>query len=336
MNDLLSFRLIDPDAPDGAPAEDWARALGAFQKLAFALARLAAPWLRPNTEFRRRYELRARLSETGEVALAIGPRQLTLDLRLGTTPAELGEALWALLTAIGALDAAALAAIAPEPATRRAILREAAKLLPKGPERWAIALSMPNKPSLTLGPAAAKWLDAELAASAPGGPLMMTVTGELVGVDFGKGTFAFRYAPTGRVLEGRYAADEEVSLLKSRRKLIHVSGEFQLDAEDHPVRVKRVVKVALVDLSPVTLEAVQAPDGRGFALVPPLHLVPSMDADSQQLYEVQDESLELYLTAPTREQLESAVREHVAEAAAAPGRAWKRRLQPMLATALDG
>ncbi|MFN3430234.1 MAG: hypothetical protein ACK46X_09795 [Candidatus Sericytochromatia bacterium] len=335
MNDMLRFRLIDPDAPDGAPAEDWARALGAFQKLAHALARLAAPWLRPNTEFRRRYELRARLSETGDVALAIGPRQLSLDLRLGTTPAELGESLWALLTAVGSLDAAAVAAIAPAPATRRALLREVAKLLPKGPERWAIALAMPDRAPMSLGIAAAKWVETELAASAPGGPLMMTVTGELVGVDFGKGTFAFRYAPTGRVLDGRYAPDEEVALLKSRRKLIHVSGEFQLDAEDHPVRVKRVLKVSLVDLSPVTLETVQAPDGRAFALVPPLHLVPTMDADSQQLYEVQDEALELYVTAPTREQLESDVLAHVAQAAASPGRAWKRRLHPMLTAALE-
>jgi hypothetical protein len=110
-----------------------------------------------------------------------------------------------------------------------------------------------------------------------------------------------------------------------------VSGEVVIDEEDHPVKLRRVMKVTVADLSPLTIAEVQTDDGRPFALTPPLSLVPTMDAESQQLYEVEDESLELAVAAPTREELESAVRALVAEAAASPSKAWKRRLAPLVA-----
>jgi hypothetical protein len=64
----------------------------------------------------------------------------------------------------------------------------------------------------------------------------------------------------------------------------------------------------------------------GFAVHPPLSLVPTMDAESQQLYEVEDTVLGLFVAAPTREALERDVRAEVDRLAATPNRAWKRLL----------
>lgn len=332
MLEILRFQLIDPDGL-GAPAEDWARVLGALQRLVQALVLGAQPGSRVNAEFKRKHELRASgVSPDGAMAMTLGPRQLALDLSLGTSPGEVQAQLGRLLGAIAEPSLGALDALYPEPAVRRRVLSEAQKLLPKSPERWSLALTLGDA-AVRLGPAEARWVELQRQTLAPAGPLMMTVTGELVGVDFERGTYSLRYAPTGRILDGRYAPEEEVSLLKSRRKLVHVTGEFVLDEDDHPIRLKRSVRVALANLSPVVIETIQAEDGQAYALVPPLHLVPVMDGETQQLYEVTDETLDLHVTAPTREQLEAEVRQAVLEQAAGPSRAWKRVLKPMAAVA---
>lgn len=331
MLEILRFQLIDPDGL-GAPAEDWARVLGALQRLVQALVLGAQPGSRVNAEFKRKHELRAAgVGPDGAMAMTLGPRQLAFDLQLGTSPAEVQAQLGRLVGAIAEASPDTLAMLYPEPAVRRRVLGEAQKLLPKAPERWALALTLGAAPAVRLGPGEARWVESQRQALAPSGPLMMTVTGELVGVDFERGTYSLRYAPTGRILDGRYAPEEEVSLLKSRRKLVHVTGEFVLDEDDHPIRLKRSVRVALADLSPVVLETIQTEDGQAYALVPPLHLVPVMDGETQQLYEVADEALDLHVTAPTREQLEAEVRQAVLQQAVAPSRAWKRVLRPMVA-----
>jgi hypothetical protein len=328
--ELLRFQLIVPDSPDGVAVEAIARVLTALQKLVHGLARQAMPSLRPTADFRRRYELRGLAVDGGAIAVSLGPRQLTFDLALGTSTNELRRQLQDWLSAVADWDAEALSALAPEPSTRKRLLRETAKLLPKGADAWTLRLAFAG-PTLTLAASTARWVDEQLAELSPSGPLVMTLTGELVGVDFERGTFSLRYAPTGRILEGAYASTDEVLLLKSRRKLVHVSGEVVIDEEDHPVRLRRVMKVTVADLSPLTIAEVQADDGRAFALVPPLSLVPTMDAESQQLYEVEDEALELAVAAPTREELETAVRALIAEAAASPSKAWKRRFAPLVA-----
>jgi hypothetical protein len=330
-NALLRLHLIDPASPDGIAVDAFARVLTACQKLVFGLVRLAMPALRVNSEFRRRYELRGVPQGDGAIAMAFGPRQLAFDLQLGTSPQEVRQQLATWLVAIDGHDAEALSALCPEPATRKRLLREVAKLLPRPGEPWSLEVAVPHGPALTLGATAARWLDARLAELSPSGPIMMTVTGELVGVDFERATFSLRYAPTGRILDGGYAADEEVALLKSRRKLVHVTGEFVLDEDDHPIRLKRSVRVAVADLSPVVVSEVVTEHGQAFALVPALSLVPVMDAESQQLYEVADESLDLLVTAPTREQLEREVMAAVAAQAAAPSRPWKRLFKPLVA-----
>jgi hypothetical protein len=333
MQELLRFQLIDPDGL-GAPADDWARVLGAMQKLVHGMVLGAQPTLRPNAEFKRRHELRASgVGPDGAIALTLGPRQLAFDLQLGTSPVEVQVRLAALFSAIAQGSLSELEGLYPEPSLRRRVLREAQKLLPKGAERWALAVAVGDRSPFRLEPAQARWLDAHMATLAPSGPIMMTVTGELVGVDFDRGTYSVRYAPTGRILDGRYSPEEEVALLKSRRKLVHVTGEFVLDENDHPLRLKRATKVAVADLSPVVVAEVRLGDGQAFALVPPLSLVPVMDAESQQLYEVAEEALDLHVSAPTREQLESELHQAAALLAAAPSKAWRRRLKPLIAAA---
>ncbi|MNL42256.1 hypothetical protein D3C87_1647000 [compost metagenome] len=63
--------------------------------------------------------------------------------------------------------------------------------------------------------------------------------------------------------------------------------------------------------------------------MPPLSLVPVMDAESQQLYEVEEPGLDLVVSAPTREQLEADLKAAVAAAAASQSKAWRRRLVPV-------
>ena len=314
-----------------APAEGLARALEGLQSLVRALGDDGG-----GRRTARRHALRAH-PVAGGLALSLGAPQLALDLGLGDSPAEVGGTALAALAAVASRDDEALTAAVPDLARRRRALAAVRQALPRAGEGWTLVVTPASGRPITLGVGEA----AALAATAPDRqpPVRMTVTGELAGVDFVAGRLTLRVGPGGRAITGPYPAALEVRLLKLRRKAVHLSGDFVLDALGEPKGLRMAIALGPVDLSPITLAQVATPQGP-VTFDPPLTLTPALDAATGQRYVAGDALLELEATADTRDELEFALRAEVA--ARWPGcdrpglngrelalaRMWRRRLQP--------
>jgi hypothetical protein len=83
----------------------------------------------------------------------------------------------------------------------------------------------------------------------------VTVTGELVRIDFAEHKLTIRHHPTQRRLECEYGPDLEDMLLGNRRGLIRVTGLVERDEHDHPLRLTDVFDIQELDVSPVIVES---------------------------------------------------------------------------------
>ena len=130
----------------------------------------------------------------------------------------------------------------------------------------------------------------------------MTVTGELIRIDFDRNLVTLRYPPTSQELECSYVQDIEDTIVESRREWIQVTGRFTLDAEGHPKSLTDVTRIEPVDLSPMCFDAIELA-GRCLRFNPPLLLEPGLEEETKQLLIVQDDDLDIHVYAQTREQL---------------------------------
>lgn len=283
------------------PVELVARLLGSLQRVVWLLAAAArADRQEPRAGERRRLELTCQPQEGGYL-LALGGVQLALALDWGAAPQVLMAGLLGVWEAISAQDLDGVEAVAPDRDLRERLLADLRRALPKPSEPWRVALD-----GVIIGPAAVKHLERHLAAARVTAPAVLTLTGELLGVDFNHGTFSLRYPVTRKTLTGRYAKDAEVWLLKHRRKPIQVDGEFTLDAQQRPQACVKAVRFRAVDLAPLVVSGVPLSQGE-LVLDPPLSLVPTLDEATQQRYEAREDGLGLYAEGTTREELEAEV-----------------------------
>ena len=91
-----------------------------------------------------------------------------------------------------------------------------------------------------------EWLEVDLTERQ-----LMTVTGELIRINFDENKLFIRVRVTARQLECSYSPETEVDLLESRRGLIQVTGEFVIDETGHRLRLTAVNRIEPVDLSPL-------------------------------------------------------------------------------------
>jgi hypothetical protein len=173
-------------------------------------------------------------------------------------------------------------------------------LLPKPGDPWAIGFTVRNHPEVVVTAKAARTVEAWVSQD-DADDTIMTVTGQLIRIDFDQFKVVTRYAPRCRELECVYFPDIEDTIVENRRELVQVTGRCTLDADGHPVRLTDVTRIEPVDLSPMTFDLVEH-DGRSLRLDPPLTVVPTLD-DSEQLYVISEDELGLHLFAQTREQL---------------------------------
>jgi hypothetical protein len=316
-----------------APADGLARALEGVQAFVRALGDEPGAG---GKKAARRLRLRARPTAEG-LALHLGAPQLALDLGLGDSPGEVAALAWRAWTAIAAGDDDALAAAVPDDARRGRARHAMRRALPKADEGWALVLAAPGRPALRLGAAQA----AALRKGAPevGPAVRMTVTGELAGADFGAARLTLRVGPAGRAIAGAYPPALEVKLLKLRRKAVHLTGDFALDAAGEPRALRMAVDVAPVDLAPLTFAALDTPAGR-LAFEAPAAFEPALDAETGQHYVVSDPLLEIDVRATSRDELEAALRAELQARwaryarpdlkgrEAALARLWQRRMAP--------
>ncbi len=140
---------------------------------------------------------------------------------------------------------------------------------------------------------------------------VMTVTGELIRIDFDKRIVVLRYPPTHQEIECIYLEELEDSMIENRRQKIQVTGQFTLDADGHPIKLTDVTRIEPVDLSPIMIREIPW-HNKKLHLKMPLLLTPQMDDDTEQLYVVEKPEIGLHVFSYTREDLIHEINEQLA------------------------
>ncbi len=149
------------------------------------------------------------------------------------------------------------------------------------------------------------WLTQDTPADA-----VMTVTGELIRIDFDKRIVVLRYPPTHEEIKCIYLEDLEDSIIENRRQKIQATGQFTLDADGHPIKSTNVTRVEPVDLSPILIREILW-HNKKLRFKSPFLLSPQMD-DTEQLYVVEEPEIGLHVFSYTREDLIHEINEELA------------------------
>lgn len=314
---LATVRLVN-DEDDGiqnVPADILARSLVGVQQLVYLLAsvqeqRTIKSRFRPSQEIQQRYVLKCQVPQSGSYTI---PMMLggDVDDTLFTNFAEVLGTVMTLLTTIddGGLDG--LVDVLPDSKIRNRALREVRKLLPKPGDGWRFGFQVGDEPGVLMSSdRAIATIDKALNQDSPEDTIM-TVTGELIRIDFDKRTIVLRYPPTSTEIECVYVDDVEETMIESRRELVQATGRFTLDQEGNPAKLVDVTQLEPVDLSPIAVKSFGW-DDRTFRLMQPLVLYPQLDEDSSQLYVVEEPDITLLAYAQTREQLWREIDEQLA------------------------
>ncbi len=197
----------------------------------------------------------------------------------------------------------------PDTPYRQRALQFIQQLVPKRGERWHALISIGGAETVSLDPSLGDRAQQLLARGNEEG-VFMTVTGELVAVQFEEFKITIRYPPTSREIQCTYLPYLELDLLDSRRDLIQLTGRFTLDEQGNPTRMSEVSRIEAVDLSAIELDRVEW-EGRALAANPPLRLTPYLDEETSQLYVVTDPTLNLHVFASSRSDLLSEIAEYL-------------------------
>lgn len=310
------IRLTNDEDLHEVPADILMRVLAGMQQLIYVIA--TAQEHKPiKTRFRVSQEIQQRYSLSCQIPQ---PGSYVMPMTLGTTKSnssvftdykklmDTTEAVW---REIQQGKLARLSEILPDSKLRNRVLREIRKMLPKSGEGWKLGFQQRDNPEILVSAdSAIAIIDQELTQDSSE-DMVMTVTGELIRIDFDRHTVVLRYPPTHTEIECIYVEEVEETMIENRRELVQATGKFTLDQEGHPISLSDVTRLQPVDLSPMTLKSVKWGD-RIFRFTEPMVLQPSLDEESQQLYVVEEPSLTLYAYAQTREQLLLEISEQIA------------------------
>lgn len=320
MNDTpisAKIRLTnDEEGMHEVPADVLVRALAGMQQLVYVIAtaqeqRTVKSRLRVPQEIQQRYSLSCQLPQPGSYAMPIALGTGKTDPSLFTNYKRLLSTAEGILRAIQQGNLDGVFEVLPDSKLRNRALREVRKLLPKPGEGWRFGFQRGDGPEVLLSSdTAIATIDRELTQDSPE-DTVMTVTGELIRIDFDKRTVVLRYPPTHTEIECVYVEELEETMIENRWGLIQATGQFTLDQEGNPVKLSNVTRLQPIDLSPITLRSAHWSD-RVFRFSEPLVLQPELDEESQQLYVVEEPSLTLVAYARTREQLLQEINEQVA------------------------
>jgi hypothetical protein len=301
------LRITGPATDDHTvPVEVLLHTLDGLQQAVYVLAaategQVVRERFRVSPDFRRRYQLLLGAAQPGSYALPlyVGREQLSFSAHGRSEEGVLSQ-LYHLLQAVQAGSPDELHAVVADSRLRDRALRLMRTLLPKPGDPWAIGFTVQHHPEVVVTAKAARTVEAWVSHD-DAVDTIMTVTGQLIRIDFDQFKVVIRYAPRCRELECVYLPDIEDTIVENRREPIQVTGRCTLDADGHPVRLTDVTRIEPVDLSPMTFNLVEYGD-RSLRLDPPLTIVPTLDG-SEQLYMISDDELGLHLFAQTREQL---------------------------------
>ncbi|MDJ0707386.1 MAG: hypothetical protein QNJ46_29280 [Leptolyngbyaceae cyanobacterium MO_188.B28] len=284
MAQLLASATIrltnDADGVHEVPADILVRALSGMQQLVYLIAtaqeqKTIGVRFRLSQEIQQRYSLSCQIPQPGSYALPIALGTGDVDASLFTNYSDLLGKIEKLFSAIQNEAPDALFDSFPDGKIRNRALREVRKLLPKPGEGWKLGFQQGDRTEILLASdSAITVIDRELAQDTPE-DTVMTVTGELIRIDFDKRTVVLRYLPTRKEIECVYVEELEETMIENRRALIQATGQFTLDDEGHPSKLTDVTQLEPIDLSPIILKFVHW-YGRDFRFRQPLIALQSL------------------------------------------------------------
>lgn len=290
------------------PIDILVRVLAGLQQIVYLLAtvqekRSVGQRFRVSIEMQQLYSLRASIPQAGSYAIPV-----LLKPEINSQPSILGNYTEIMLnlegffSSLNSSDFNQAQDIFPDSKLRNRALRETRKFLPKADELWQLGFSRSDSDGeLTLNNKVIAHIDNWLTQDTPE-DTVMTVTGELIRIDFDKRLVVLRYPPTHQEIECIYLEELEDSMIENRRQMIQVTGQFTLDADGHPIKLTDVTRIEPVDLSPINIREVTGHDKK-LRLIMPLLLTPELDEETKQLLVVEEPQIGLHVFAYTRDEL---------------------------------
>lgn len=307
----LAFRFFEEDSPEveRVPARVLADVLVHAQRAVHLLAVSAV-----GREIRQRARIPAELAaqfvlECGVPAPGsyVQPVQLTtadglFDAVLGVSVLDRFQKIG---TALSAGEWNSVRALVPDAAIRNRVIDEFVLMLPDPDVGWVVELQNGTDRMARFDPGRVRVLrEFQRVSRSPVEALAspVTVTGELVRIDFAEHKLTIRHHPTQRRLECEYRPDAEEMLLENRRGFIRVTGLVELDEHSLPLRLTDVFEIQELDVSPIVLDTVVGRQRRLRFRAGTASFRIELD-EGGQLLVVRDPELDMHVFAHTRADL---------------------------------
>ena len=273
--------------------------LTGIQKTAYLLAsaKLNQPFQKrfiPNKDIKKRYTLQCGVAAPGSYLIPI--TQMSSDELFDD---DILADMNALFEAIATNSIDKLQKLIPDSRFCEKVLREILRFFPKVGSSWGMRFQHSEFEAVTLDGYAIRSVESWL-TRAEEQDAVMTVTGELIRIDFSKNSVTLRYPPNNRELECSYVQDIEDTIIESKRELIQVTGHFTLDEQGHPKSLTDVTRIEPVDLSPMVFDSLEL-NGRVLRFSPNLIVEPVLDEETSQLLVIENETLGIHVYAQNRE-----------------------------------
>lgn len=292
------------------PVDVLVRTVGSLQQIVYLLAaeeeRLPIGERFAMTErFREKYTLRCGVPKESSYSIPLSVGLVPSFLAPTVRPLDRTLNLF-LLAAQGAWEE--VGRLVPHPKYLPRVLAELQAMLPRPGDRWGIRLEVgTRRADVDAGAyrSIRRYLAPEETQDA-----VMTVTGDLIRVDFYARRVVVRYRPTGCEIPCQCEPAVLDTILQNWESPVQVTGRYVLDHRGHPIRLSAVTRIEPIDLSPMIFDAIEW-GGRRLEFDSPLILDVKMDDESGQLYRLEAKDLGIDVFAQTREQLADELAEQV-------------------------
>lgn len=279
------------------------QALDSLQKTAYFLAaaqveQSVGTRFKPSNAVKDQYAIQCGVPFSGSYALPLNDApanpMLTFD---GESVLQRVYKAWACVANGNLAD---LTNLFPGKTLQERFLREIQRMIPKAGTPYRIGLqhrtqSSPIRITSKSGKIVKGWLTPAIQEDT-----VMTVTGELVRIDFSKKIVAIKYFPTQQEIECSYLPEIEGSILESRAEPIQVTGRFTLDAEGNPTKLTEVNRIEPLDLTSMRLQEVELGDKLLF-FKEPLLLELVLEEENRQFLETRVPEIDLFVYGLNRE-----------------------------------
>jgi hypothetical protein len=288
---------------DGVPLQLLATVFGGVQNTIYYIA-MAESGVTPRERtrvpegIRNRYQLirladhnSAYAVETGFASAEQAPLPFVLDDRAQV----LGKYI-SLVDAVSECDASILSELFPDTMWRRKVLRSVEGYCPREGDSWSLTVSGKDGGApATLLPETYQHIGELLAE-----PILeeMTVSGRLMRVLLDQRRLGILHEQTSRILDCNYTPEQEEFVMDNLKGIIHVTGMVELDASGLPKKIRDVVDIRALDLSPLLFQSVDTAEGR-LVLKRAESIQPSFE-DGQVVFELP--SLNIIASGATREE----------------------------------